>query len=65
MKLKIIYTLFILITSTLGGIWGYFQVNMFPIETYGNLWIFTAFGGGFLIGYICAQVYWFFFKDYY
>jgi len=38
-KLSII--LILLIAIIISGLWGYFQVKLFPVEQYGYLFIFT------------------------
>lgn len=40
-------TLNLIITIIFAGIWGGFQPTIFPTETYGMLYIATAFLGGF------------------
>lgn len=52
-KLTIIFI--IIIAIIISGIWGYFQVKLFPIETFGYLYIFTSFIGGYLIGYLVSN----------
>lgn len=36
--------------AIIGGIWGYFQTTLFPVDKYGFLFLLTAFIGGALIG---------------
>ena len=36
----------------LGGIWGWFQVDLFPMEKFGVLFILTAAIGGLTIGWL-------------
>jgi len=52
MRDVIFYTVIII----LAGIWGGYQTTIFPQETYGYLWVFTAFFGGMFIGYFGMRV---------
>lgn len=52
-KFSIILAL--LIAIIISGLWGYFQVKLFPVKEFGYLYIFTSFIGGYVIGYIFSK----------
>lgn len=47
----------IIIIGIFGAIWGYYQLDLFPIEEYGLLFAFTSLFGGMGIGYLGAKLY--------
>jgi len=48
-----IFTIIILIV--ISGIWGYYQIKLFPPKNFGCLYIFTSFAGGYCIGYLGSK----------
>ncbi len=48
--------IFYTIVIVLSAIWGGSQPALFPQETYGYMWVFTAFFGGLFIGYFGMRI---------
>jgi hypothetical protein len=54
MKLSAI--LLIILGVLTGGLWGWIQPTIFPIEKFGYLFMLTSFVGGMLIGYLICLI---------
>lgn len=49
--------IFLILIILISGLWGYFQVKLFPFEKFGYLYMFTALINGGIIGHIGNKIF--------